>query len=57
MKYNFYANYQPGPTTYIADTLSRSYMDSEHESDYIEVHTNMIIHSVVKEMPISNQRK
>ena len=42
---------------YIADTLSRAYEKSEHESDNIEVDTNMIIHSLVTNLPMSNQRK
>ena len=42
---------------YIADTLSRGYVDSEHESDDIEVDTNMRIHSLVTNLPMSNPRK
>ena len=57
MKYNLYVSYQPGPTMYIADTLSRAYVESEHESDDIEVDTNMRIHSLVTNLPMSNQRK
>ncbi|KAK2193233.1 hypothetical protein NP493_16g03036 [Ridgeia piscesae] len=57
IKYNLYVNYQPGPTMYIADTLSRAYVESEHESDDIEVDTNMRIHSLVTNLPMSNQRK
>ena len=47
IKYNHNVNYQPGPTMYIADTLSRAYMDREHESDDIQVDTNMRIHRLV----------
>ena len=50
-------NYQPGPTTYIADTPSRAYVENEHESDDIEVDTNMRIHSLVTNLPMSSQRK
>ena len=57
MNYNLYVNYQPRPTMYIADTLSRAYVDSEHESDNIEVDTNLRIHSLVTNLPMSNQRK
>ena len=57
IKYNLYVNYQPCPTMYIADTLSRAYVESEHESDDIEVDTNMRIHSLVTNLPMSNQRK
>ena len=57
MKYNLYVNYQPGPTLYIADTPSRAYVEREHESDDIEVDPNMRIHSLVTNLPISNQRK
>ena len=56
MKYNLYVNYQPGLTMYIADTLSRAYVESEHESDDIEVDTNMRIHSFVTNLPMSNQQ-
>ena len=56
MKYNLYMNYQPSPTMYIADTLSRAYVETEHESDDIEVDTNMRIHSLVTNLPMSNQR-
>ena len=57
MKYNLYVNYQSGATMYIADTLSRAYVESEHESDDIEVDINMRIHSLVTNLPMSNQRK
>ena len=57
MKYNLYVNYQPDPMMYIADTLSRAYVESEHESDDIEVDTNMRIHSLVTNLPMFNQRK
>ena len=57
MKHNLYVNDQPGPTMYIADTLSRAYVDSEHDSDNIEFDTNMRIHRLVTNLPMSNQRK
>ena len=57
MKYNLYVNYKPCPTMYIADTLSRAYVDGEHESNYIEVDTNMKFHSLVTNLTMSNQRK
>ena len=59
MKYNLYVNYQPGRTMYIANTLSRAYVESEHESDDIEVDINLRIHSLVtnRNLPMSNQRK
>ena len=57
MKYNLYVNYQLGPTMYIADTLSRAYMESERESDDIEVDTNLRIHSVFTNLPMSNLHK
>ena len=57
MKYNLDVNYQPGPTMYIADTLLRAYVESEHESDDIEVDANLRIHSLVTNLPMSNQRK
>ena len=56
MKYNLYVKYQPGPTMYIADTVSRAYVESEHKSDDIEV-DNMRIHSLFTDLPMSNQRK
>ena len=57
MKYSLYVNYKPGPTMYTAGTLSRVYVESEHESDDIEVNTNMRIHSLVTNLPMFNQRK
>ena len=56
MKHNLNVDYQSGPAMYIADTLSRAYVESEHESDDIEVDTNMRIH-LVTNLPMSNQRK
>ena len=56
-KYSLYVNYKPGQTMYIADTLSRAYVESEHETDDIEVDTNMRIHSLVTSLPMSDQRK
>ena len=56
MRYNLYVNYQPGSTMYIADTMSRAYVESEHESDYIVVDTNMRIHSLVASLPMTNKR-
>ena len=42
---------------YIADTLSRAYVESEHENDDIEVDKNMRIHRLITNLPMSNQRK
>ena len=53
IKYNLYVNYQPGPTTYIADTLLRAYVESQHENYDIEVDAN----SLITNLPMSNQRK
>ena len=38
-------------------SMSRAYADSEHKSDDIEVDTDMRIHSLVMELPVSNQQK
>ena len=57
MEYNLYVKYHPGPTMYIADTLSRANVESEHESDDIDVDTTMRIHSLVTNLPKLNQRK
>ena len=56
MKYNLYVNYQPGPTMYIADALSRAYIEEKEVPQELELDTSMRIHTLVSNLPMSDTR-
>jgi transposase InsO family protein len=55
MKYNLYVKYQPGPTMYIADTLSRAYIPDDDTSKDTEIDVSLRVHTLT-DLPVSEDR-
>lgn len=54
LKYDLVVKYVPGSKLYMADTLSRAFIEEFVPEDH---EFNFMVHSLTKEIPMSEERK
>ena len=49
--------YVPGKYMYVADTLSRAYLPGDRSDDQTEDDVEVMVHCLVRDMPVSAMRQ
>ena len=55
MKYDLHVKYSPGKEMYIADTLSRAYIETDSGETNMSDHLEVCIHSILESLPMSDR--